>query len=36
LEDYMAFSLFEAKNILPKSEAESLLRDVGRMQMGRG
>jgi hypothetical protein len=36
LEDYLAYALFEAKNILPRAEAESLLRDVGRMQMGKG
>ena len=36
LEDYLAYALFEAKNLLPRAEAESLLRDVGRMQMGKG
>jgi hypothetical protein len=35
LEDLLAFMLFEAKNCLPRSEAEALLREVGRIQMGK-
>jgi hypothetical protein len=35
LEEYLAFALFEAKNRLPKPEAERLLRDVGKMQVGK-
>jgi hypothetical protein len=35
LEDLLAFMLFEAKNCLPRSDAEALLREVGRMQMGK-
>jgi hypothetical protein len=35
LEDLLAFMLFEAKNCLPRTEAEALLREVGRMQMGK-
>jgi hypothetical protein len=35
LEELLAFSLFEAKNRLPKAEAEALLREVGRMQVGK-
>jgi hypothetical protein len=35
LEDLLAFSLFEVKNLLPKAEAEALLREVGRMQVGK-
>jgi hypothetical protein len=35
LEDFLAFALFEAKNCLQRSEAEALLREVGRMQMGK-
>jgi hypothetical protein len=35
LEDLLAFALFEAKNCLPRAEAEALLREVGRMQMGK-
>jgi hypothetical protein len=35
LEELLAFALFEAKNRLPRAEAEALLREVGRMQMGK-
>jgi hypothetical protein len=35
LEELLAFALFEAKNRLPKAEAEKLLREVGRMQVGK-
>jgi hypothetical protein len=35
LEEFLAFALFEAKNRLPRAEAEALLREVGRMQMGK-
>jgi hypothetical protein len=35
LESFLAFSLFEVKNCLPRKEAELLLQEVGRMQMGR-
>jgi hypothetical protein len=35
LEDLLAFMLFEVKNCLPKAEAERLLREVGRMQVGK-
>ncbi len=35
LEDLLAFALFEVKNCLPKAEADRLLREVGRMQMGK-
>jgi hypothetical protein len=35
LEAFLAFALFEAKNRLPRPEAEALLREVGRMQMGK-
>jgi hypothetical protein len=35
LEEFLAFALFEAKNCLQRSEAEALLREVGRMQMGK-
>ena len=35
LESLLAFALFEVKNCLPKAEAEKLLRDVGRMQVGK-
>jgi hypothetical protein len=35
LEELLAFALFEAKNRLPKPEAERLLREVGRMQVGK-
>ncbi len=34
LEELLAFALFEAKNRLPKVDAERLLREVGRMQVG--
>jgi hypothetical protein len=35
LEDLLAFALFEVKNRLPKEQAELLLREVGRMQVGK-
>jgi hypothetical protein len=35
LEELLAFALFEAKNRLPKPDAERLLRDVGKMQVGK-
>jgi hypothetical protein len=35
LEEFLAFALFEAKNRLPKADAERLLREVGRMQVGK-
>lgn len=35
LEELLAFALFEAKNRLPKAEAERLLREVGKMQVGK-
>jgi hypothetical protein len=35
LESFLAFALFEVKNCLPKAEAEKLLREVGRMQVGK-
>ena len=35
LEDLLAFALFEVKNCLPRAEADALLREVGRIQMGR-
>jgi hypothetical protein len=35
LEDLLAFALFEVKNCLPRADADALLRDVGRIQMGR-
>jgi hypothetical protein len=35
LEEFLAFALFEAKNRLSKPEAERLLREVGRMQVGK-
>ncbi len=35
LESFLAFSLFEVKNCLPKHRAEVLLREVGRMQVGK-
>lgn len=35
LEELLAFALFEAKNRLPKPDAERLLREVGRMQVGK-
>jgi hypothetical protein len=35
LEEFLAFALFEAKNRLPRAEAEKLLREVGRMQVGK-
>ncbi|ABS24694.1 DUF4388 domain-containing protein [Anaeromyxobacter sp. Fw109-5] len=36
LDELLAFALFEAKNRLPREEAERLLREVGRMQVGKG
>ncbi len=35
LEELLAFALFEAKNRLPRADAERLLREVGRMQVGK-
>jgi len=35
LEEFLAFALFEAKNRLAKPEAERLLREVGKMQVGK-
>jgi hypothetical protein len=35
LENFLAFSLFEVKNRMPKAEAEALLRAVGKMQVGK-
>jgi hypothetical protein len=35
LEEFLAFALFEAKNRLAKAEADQLLREVGRMQVGK-
>lgn len=35
LEDLLAFALFEVKNCLPAAEADALLREVGRMQVGK-
>ena len=35
LEEFLAFALFEAKNRLPKADAERLLREVGKMQVGK-
>jgi hypothetical protein len=35
LEEFLSFALFEAKNRLPKEDAEMLLREVGKMQVGK-
>ncbi len=35
LEELLAFALFEAKNRLPREDADRLLREVGRMQVGK-
>jgi Domain of unknown function (DUF4388) len=35
LEELLTFALFEVKNVLPKAEAELLLREVGKMQVGK-
>ncbi len=35
LEDLLTFALFEVKNVLPRPAAEQLLREVGRMQVGK-
>lgn len=35
LEDLLSFALFEVKNCLPKEAADALLREVGRMQVGK-
>jgi hypothetical protein len=35
LEDFLAFALFEVKNLLTGDQAEALLREVGRMQVGK-
>ncbi len=35
LEDVLAFALFEVKNCMVRAEADALLRQVGRMQVGK-
>jgi hypothetical protein len=35
LEELLTFALFEVKNVLPRAEAELLLREVGKMQVGK-
>jgi hypothetical protein len=35
LEELLTFALFEVKNLLPREEAEALLREVGKMQVGK-
>jgi hypothetical protein len=35
LEELLTFALFEVKNVLPRAEAEALLREVGKMQVGK-
>jgi hypothetical protein len=35
LEELLTFALFEVKNVLQKAEAEALLREVGKMQVGK-
>jgi hypothetical protein len=35
LEDFLAFALFEVKNVLPRDQADAVLREVGRMQVGK-
>jgi len=35
LESFLAFALFEAKNCLPRADAERVLQEVGRMQVGK-
>ncbi len=35
LEELLTFALFEVKNVLPRPEAELLLREVGKMQVGK-
>jgi hypothetical protein len=35
LEDLLTFALFEVKNVLPRPAAEQLLREVGKMQVGK-
>jgi hypothetical protein len=35
LEELLRFALFEAKNRLPRADADALLREVGRMQVGK-
>ncbi len=35
LEELLAFALFEAKNRLPRADADRLLREVGKMQVGK-
>jgi hypothetical protein len=35
LEEFLAFALFEAKNRLARADADRLLREVGRMQVGK-
>jgi hypothetical protein len=35
LENFLAFALFEVKNRMPKAAADKLLREVGKMQVGK-
>jgi hypothetical protein len=35
LEELLTFALFEVKNVLPRDAAEQLLREVGKMQVGK-
>lgn len=35
LEELLTFALFEVKNVMPRPEAEALLREVGKMQVGK-
>jgi bifunctional DNA-binding transcriptional regulator/antitoxin component of YhaV-PrlF toxin-antitoxin module len=35
LEEFLSFALFEAKNRLPRPDADRLLREVGKMQVGK-
>jgi len=35
IEDLLSFALFEVKNCLPREQAEALLREVGKMQVGK-
>jgi hypothetical protein len=35
LENFLAFALFEVKNRMPKPAADALLREVGKMQVGK-
>ncbi len=36
LEQFLSYALFEAKNLLPPAESQKLVRDVTRIQLGRG